>query len=154
MRNHKLLEKFYAAFKNGDAKTMSDCYHQDVEFEDPAFGLIGNGKPAKMWEMLLSSKEAAPQVTFTIIAADENTGQAEWTAEYFFGPDKRKVINNVKANFVFEDGIIISHKDNFNFWKWSQQAIGPIGYIMGWTPFMKSKVQNMANQRLNKFISQ
>jgi len=52
---HKqLIEKFYTAFTNGNADEMNACYHEDVVFEDPVFGRLEDGKPAKMWEMLMS----------------------------------------------------------------------------------------------------
>ena len=152
MENLELLNKFYKSFKKGDAASMVQCYHLNVEFQDPAFGQLRNGKPAKMWEMLLSNKEASPQISFDVLFADKNQGEVEWVAEYFFGPDKRKVINRVKAEFKFKDGKIINHKDSFNLWIWSRQALGVLGLLIGWTPFMRSKIQKMANSRLNKFI--
>jgi hypothetical protein len=30
--------------------------------------------------------------------------------------------------------------------------MGPIGYIMGWTGFMKNKIQKITNGRLNEFV--
>ena len=133
---------------------MGSYYHKDIVFQDPAFGKLNGKKAIKMWEMLLSNKEAAPKVSFSNIKADSKQGTAEWRAEYFYGPQKRKVINQVHAKFSFKEGKIIEHSDSFNIWKWSSQALGPIGYFIGWTPFMKSKIQKLANKRLNKFIEE
>ena len=33
------IEKFYTAFTNNDAEAMVACYHDNIIFEDPAFGL-------------------------------------------------------------------------------------------------------------------
>lgn len=35
-----ILETFYNAFKNLDADAMISCYHDDVVFEDPVFGIL------------------------------------------------------------------------------------------------------------------
>ena len=153
MNNFELLDKFYSSFKHGDANLMNDCYHPNVEFKDPAFGILKEGKPSLMWEMLLSNKEAAPKISFKILEADVHSGKAEWKAEYFFGPQKRRVINNVKSEFIFNDGKIIKHTDTFDIWKWSKQALGPLGYLLGWTPLMKVIVQKMANKNLDKYMN-
>ncbi len=129
-------------------------YHKDVVFKDPAFGKLTGNKVAKMWEMLLSRKEAALKITFSNVKANDVEGSADWKAEYLYGPKKRKVINQVHARFIFKEGKIVEHIDSFNLWKWSSQALGPIGYLIGWTPFMKRKIQKFANKRLNNFIKE
>jgi hypothetical protein len=37
-------------------------------------------------------------------------------------------------------------------WKWTKQAMGAPGYLLGWTPFFKNKIQATTNSRLDKFI--
>ncbi|MGB0347184.1 MAG: nuclear transport factor 2 family protein, partial [Balneolaceae bacterium] len=51
------------------------------------------------------------------------------------------------------DGLIINHQDDFDFWRWSTQALGFPGLILGWSPFLKKKVQKQALDSLNAFIS-
>jgi hypothetical protein len=43
--------------------------------------------------------------------------------------------------------------DKFDFWKWSSQALGPVGFILGWTPMLRKKVQKQARERLAKFMN-
>lgn len=50
------------------------------------------------------------------------------------------------------DGKIIQHHDEFNFWKWSVMALGPIGIGLGWSPLVKNKVQRRAAENLENFI--
>jgi hypothetical protein len=38
--NEKLIEKFYMSFKNSDPKSMIECYHEEIEFSDPAISSI------------------------------------------------------------------------------------------------------------------
>lgn len=153
MNNQDLINKFYSAFVEGNAEDMAACYHEDIVFQDPAFGKLSGSDASKMWEMLLSKKGSAPKISFSNVIADDEKGSAEWTAEYFFGPKKRKVVNNVSASFKFKDGKIVEHTDSFDLWKWSKQALGPAGLLMGWTPFMKSKIQNQTNSQLSAFTS-
>jgi ketosteroid isomerase-like protein len=37
---HDLIETFYRAFAALDAEAMAACYHDEVTFEDPAFGQL------------------------------------------------------------------------------------------------------------------
>jgi len=153
MTNKDLIEQFYLSFSNGDAKGMTACYHQDIIFQDPVFGKLKGERAGKMWEMLLSQKTNTIKITFGDIESNNETGHTNWKAEYIYSKTNRKVINHVQANFKFRDGKIIEHIDTFNLWKWTQQAIGIIGYLIGWTPFMKSKIRKTVTKALDKFIS-
>lgn len=51
--NEQLLHQFYTAFQKGDAMTMKKCYHPEVQFQDPVFGVLQGEQAGKMWEMLL-----------------------------------------------------------------------------------------------------
>ena len=153
MSNKDLIKKFYTSFSKSDHQGMTSCYHNDVVFKDPAFGTLRNGRPAQMWEMLLSKAKGNISISFDNIQADENTGSATWTAIYEYGPKKRKVINNVSAEFTFQDGKIIQHTDTFDLWKWTKQAMGPVGYLLGWSSFIKSKIQKTTNSQLDAFIA-
>ena len=150
--NKQLIENFYTAFSNGDANGMTNCYDSNVVFEDPAFGRLENGKPAKMWEMLMSKKKTDTKISFSNIEASTNEGKANWIAEYKYGEKNREVINKVNANFKFKDGKIIEHIDTFNLWTWTKQAMGPVGYLLGWTPLIKNKILKTTNKNLDEFI--
>jgi len=154
MTNTELIEKFYTSFKEGNVKGMTACYHENVIFQDAAFGTLKGERAFKMWEMLLSGKTESVKISFNKIEATIESGRANWIAEYHYGKKKRKVINNVEANFKFKDGKIIEHKDTFNLWKWTRQAMGPIGLLLGWTPFMKNKIQLTTNKKLDDFINE
>ena len=119
--NRQLIEKFYTAFSNSDYKTMGECYHSEIIFQDNAFGILRGKDPAIMWEMLISGSKttARPlEVQFSNIIANDTTGSAHWDATYTFSSTGRLVINRIDASFVFKDGLIIQHTDVFDFWKW------------------------------------
>lgn len=152
MKHEEIIQNFYTAFAQGNSEGMAACYHEDIVFEDPGFGQLHGQKAVKMWEMLVSQRSAATQITFSQVEVDGDTGKANWKAEYLFGPKKRKVVNKIQARFKFKDGKIIEHIDTFDLWKWSSQALGLSGYLLGWSPFMKRKVQSFANKKLSDYI--
>ncbi|OXA81658.1 SnoaL-like domain-containing protein [Flavobacterium aquidurense] len=149
--NENLIAKFYTAFANADAKIMSECYHPKVHFIDPAFGLLKEDQVSKMWEMLILKSKGNIKIEFSAIKADDFTGSAKWVATYNFSKTNRKVINKISAEFVFQDGLIIKHTDHFDVWKWSKQAFGVSGYLLGWTGFFQDKIQEQALLSLKKF---
>jgi len=152
MTNTELIEQFYTAFSEGNMEGMTSCYHKDVTFKDPVFGELKGDRAFKMWEMLLSKRTDSTKISFENIQAHQETVTARWTAKYLYGEKKRKVINIVNANFKFKDGKIIEHTDTFSVWKWSKQALGAAGLLLGWTPFMKNKIQKTTKEQLDQYM--
>lgn len=153
MNNKEVIEKFYTAFSEGDAETMISCYNDDVIFSDPAFGTLKGPNAKAMWKMLLGNKKSKSKVSFNNIQADNSSGSASWIANYNYGPKSRKVTNHVNAKFEFKNGKISKHTDDFNLWKWTQQAMGASGYLLGWSSFMKNKIQEETGKKLNAFTN-
>lgn len=150
MSDHQtLVESFYKAFQMKDYKLMAECYHPDVYFRDEAFELRGKEVGA-MWHMLCERGKDM-QMTFSVNEKQEKV-TAHWEPTYSFSQTGRFVHNIVDAEFEFKDGKIIKHIDRFNFWRWSRQALGLPGYILGWTPMLRKKVNTMAGDNLRKFI--
>tara|TARA_B110000211_G_C14072377_1_gene550508 strand:+ start:2381 stop:2854 length:474 start_codon:yes stop_codon:yes gene_type:complete len=152
MNHSEIIEQFYTSFSNGNAEEMIACYHKDIVFRDPVFGTLQGEEAVKMWEMLLSKRTDSTKISFSNVKTSNDTGTANWRAEYIYGEKKRKIINIISAHFKFKDGKIIEHVDSFDLWKWSGQALGPIGVLLGWTPFIKNKIQKTVKRRLSKFI--
>lgn len=152
--NKQLIERFYTAFQNKDAETMAACYHGDVEFQDPAFGKLHGEQAGNMWRMLMKRGGDNLKVEFSEVEADGQSGSAYWQARYPFGDKGRKVHNKIRAKFRFKDGKIIEHRDRFNFWRWSRQALGATGLLMGWTPLVKGKVRSTVTKQLAKFAAE
>lgn len=150
--NALLLKKFYEAADKHDYETMAACYHRDAQFSDPVFGPLSRDQVCAMWRMLLTRSKDL-RVTASHIAADDTSGKAHWDATYTFTKTGRPVINRIDATFSFKDGSIIRHDDVFSFWKWSQQALGPVGLLLGWTPVIRGKVSGEALKSLAQFQS-
>jgi hypothetical protein len=86
--------------------------------------------------------------------ADETSGTAHWIAHYTFTQTGRPVVNDVQARFRFEDGLIAQHEDSFDFHRWSRQALGTPGLLLGWTPILKSATRKRARGSLDEFMAQ
>lgn len=152
MTNEQTIRKLYEAFQKKDFKTMGECYHDRATFKDAAFDLKTGSEVRAMWEMLCrQSKEL--RIDYSKVTANGNVGSAHWEAYYTFSKTKRNVHNIIDASFEFEDGLIIKHIDTFDFYRWSRQALGIVGLLLGFTPFLRKKVQKTAAESLQKFMS-
>ena len=60
--------------------------------------------------------------------------------------------NIIEAQFTFQDGLIHTHRDTFDFWRWSRQALGPAGVLLGWTPMLHNKVRREARRGLDAYL--
>ncbi len=149
-QEHKaLIERFYTAFGRKDGHAMEECYASDVRFSDPVFPDLRGPRAGAMWQMLT---EAPGDLRIELLEHDagEDTGTARWRAHYVFSQTGRPVVNDVKASFTFRDGLITEHHDDFNFHRWSRQALGLPGLLLGWTPMLRSAVRRKAADRLEE----
>lgn len=146
--HQQLIEEFYAGFANAQPDTMVSCYHKDIRFQDPAFGVLHGQDVSDMWHMLIQKSKGDIKIEFSDVKADEYSGSAKWIATYTFSKTNRKVINEIEASFEFKNGLIIKHTDDFDIWKWSKQSLGLTGFLLGWTGFLQNKIRQQAIQSL------
>lgn len=149
--NEKLIQHFYESFKSKDFKAMQSCYADNATFSDAVFQNLNSTQVKAMWEMLITRGKDL-ELRFQNIQADEKTGSAEWIANYTFSQTGNKVENHIKANFEFENGKIVKHIDDFDFYRWSSQALGISGKLLGWTSFLQNKVRQKAMKSLADFM--
>ncbi len=145
----QLIERFYAAFAQRDWSSMADCYHADIHFTDEVFDLHGD-QVGLMWKMLCL-RGAGLKLDYGSITADAQRGAAQWDARYVFSATGRQVHNSIAAEFAFRDGLIVRHRDSFDFWRWSRQALGATGWLLGWSGLLRRKVQAEAAKNLAAF---
>jgi ketosteroid isomerase-like protein len=149
--NDELIQRFYNAFASLDGDTMAACYAPGARFADPVFTDLRNEDPGAMWRML-TGRANDLTVRLAEHEADDDRGSAHWLADYTFRTGRR-VHNDVRASFRFEDGLIAEHQDSFSFYAWARQALGPVGLVLGWTPIVRGKVQREARAGLDEFTS-
>ena len=147
-----LIENFYHSFENPDAEGMVECYHDEVTFEDPAFGILRGEHTKNMWRMLCKNQQGKD---FKIKASDfevqNDKGKARWEAYYTFSRTGRKVHNIINAEFEFKNGKIINHTDNFDLYRWARRAFGFNGWLLGWSQLFKKKLNAQTNKLLSNF---
>lgn len=147
-----LIENFYRSFENLDAEGMVECYHDEVTFEDPAFGILRGEHAKNMWRMLCNSQKGKDfKVKASDIKVINEKGKARWEAYYIFSRTGRKVHNIINAEFEFKNGKIINHTDNFDLYRWARQAFGFNGWLLGWTDVFKKKLNSQTNKLLSNF---
>ena len=150
--NTQLIEKFYTAFQKLDAAGMNSCYSDDVVFFDPVFGLLKAEEACSMWEMLCKNAKDFTLTYGNIVTLDEEYSTCDWVATYTFYKTGNRVVNKIKANMRFADGKIIEHSDAFSLHKWSKQAFGIPGVLIGWNSFFQNKIKRQAKQNLLRYM--
>jgi ketosteroid isomerase-like protein len=145
-----LITGFYEALNRKDAEAMAACYTDDVLFSDPVFGELRGAQAGDMWRML-TSRAKGFSVRTNNVRADDRTGGANWVATYLFTQTNRTVVNYIQAQFVFRDGKICEHHDQFDLWRWSRQALGAKGTFLGWTPLVQNAIRAQAHKGLKAF---
>ena len=149
------IERFYAAFAQLDGATMQTCYAPDAHFEDEVFTLDGPRQIGGMWRMLCEATRAKGLPHWKLEVSQVTDRSAHWDAHYLFSATGRQVINRIDASFEFDaQGLILQHRDRFDFWAWSRQALGAPGLLLGWTPFLRNQVKAQAADKLRRFLDQ
>ncbi len=152
MTNQEIITDFYNAFSRGDYQSMQQHYHDEIIFYDPAFGELKGEEAKKMWQMLIERSGGKISIQFSNVTADDKVGSAHWEAKYIFRQTGRKVHNRIDAKFEFKDGKISRHTDHFNLWKWSRQALGLSGWLLGFTGVFRNKLQHQTKTLLKKYM--
>lgn len=158
MDNRQTIDDFYGAFARLDPDGMARCYADDAAFDDEVFSLRGKREVMGMWRMLCDAVKDKGQgdwkLAWSGVAADGATGRAHWDAHYRFGATGRLVHNSIDAAFDFDDrGRIARHRDRFDFWAWSRQALGAPGVLLGWTPVLRNGVRRKADANLRRYLA-
>jgi ketosteroid isomerase-like protein len=149
--NAELIDRFYGAFARRDHETMAACYAPDARFSDPVFQDLRGDEVRAMWRMLCERGRDL-ELSHSRVQAEGDRGSAHWEANYTFSGTGRRVHNEIDAAFRFRDGLIAEHSDEFDLWRWTRQALGPVGVLLGWAPPLQNKVRGQARQSLDEFM--
>lgn len=147
-----VMNEFYDAFEQLDAEAMGKLYHPDAVFNDPAFTHLNAKQAAAMWKMLIERSKGDLTIEHHSFIGDDQLAECTWEATYTFSKTKNRVHNIIHSSMVLKDGLIFRHTDTFDFWRWSKMALGLPGLLLGWTPFLKKKVQTMAMKSLHDYM--
>ncbi|MCB9700077.1 MAG: nuclear transport factor 2 family protein [Alphaproteobacteria bacterium] len=151
MEAKETVVAFYEAFARKDGAAMAASYAPDATFSDPVFPGLDGRRAGAMWRML-TERSADLRVEHEVLSAEGDTVKVRWNAWYTFTATNRPVHNVIDATIVVRDGLIRRHEDVFDFWRWSRQALGVSGWLLGWTPIVRNKVRAQAGQQLDRFV--
>jgi hypothetical protein len=149
------IERLYAAFAQLDGVAMQACYAPDATFQDEVFTLHGAREIGGMWRMLCDATKSKPEsrAAWKLRTSNITANSAHWDADYIFSATGRPVLNRIDAVFTFDaTGLIQTHRDRFDFWAWSRQALGTPGLLLGWSPMLRNKVRATAGGNLRKWL--
>jgi hypothetical protein len=156
------LETFYNAFRMLDAGRMEACYARAARFDDPVFSLQGRERIGGLWRMLCEGitdqGRADWRLDFDDLviggAGETCVGHAHWEPRYRFGPTGRRVHNVIDATFTFDaDGMMLTHRDDFDLWRWARQAMGLRGALFGWSPWFTRQVRATGLRRYERWMA-
>jgi ketosteroid isomerase-like protein len=150
--NEQIISNFYHSFQRLDAQGMNSCYSDDIVFFDPVFELLQADQARAMWRMLCGYAKDFSLTYGNIKALDEEYYTCDWVATYTFSQTGKRVVNNVKAHMKMLDGKIVEHSDGFSLHKWSTQALGFPGWLLGWNSFFQRKIKNNARKKLLQYM--
>lgn len=150
-RHVALVRAFFDALGRGDFDTMAGLYHPEVSFGDPIFQEVeGRDRVMAMWRLQLGGRGGL-RTELDEVSADDHSGTARWRAHYTFSGTGREVDNPIESFLRFEGGLIIRHRDEFDFKHWSRSALGrPVGLLLGWTPGFRKSIRDRARQALEE----
>jgi len=145
-----VAERFYEAFMVRDHYTMGLLYAEHATFSDPVFPLLNARGARLMWKMLLTRAEDLG-IEVKIIEDSPTHASVDWVAHYTFGATGRPVVNRVHTEMAISLGRIVSQVDSFSLWRWSRQALGARGWLLGWTPVVRDRIRAQAAQSLREY---
>ena len=145
--NAALLSRFYEAFGRRDHAAMSQCYTPQAHFSDPVFTDLRGPQVSAMWRMLCT-RATDLRIEASAIQADMQRGAAHWEAWYSFSATGRSVHNVIEASFSFDAGLIATHRDAFDLYRWARQALGLKGLLLGWAPPVQRSIRSTAARGL------
>ena len=148
--SREVISRFYEAFAARDHETMARCYAVDARFSDPVFTDLRGPEVAAMWRMLCR-RATDLKIEFRDVQSSGDSGSVHWEAWYSYTATGRPVHNVIEATFTFRDGLIATHCDQFDLYRWTRQALGTTGILLGWTPIMRSALRRKAALALARF---
>ncbi len=152
MTGTDLITEFYRAFAVRDAVTMAASYTPDARFADPVFPDLHGKEVGGMWRMLCA-RATDLRVVASNVQVAEREGTAHWEAWYTYTATGRPVHNVIDARFTFRDGLIATHQDRFDLYRWSRQALGAKGVLLGWLPPVQATIRAQAAKALARYLA-
>lgn len=142
-----VVNRFFESYQRSDWQSMARCYHDKASFSDPIYPDLREENIVYLWFSRLS-KHQSIDLQYRVVFADERKAQVEWTAISPFNGKAVKIEG--LSTFALWDETIVRHVDEFSFVKWSRQAQGLKGWLLGGSRFYQARVQRSARSQLEQ----
>ena len=107
-----------------------------------------------MWRMLCERGHRPRDRRTRTSHAEADRGSAHWDADYTFSGTGRHVHNEIDASFrVRERADRRPPRSTSTSTRWTRQALGPVGLLLGWSPPVQNKVRGQARENLHDFMA-
>ena len=110
-----------------------------AHFRDPAFGDLDGDEIGAMWRML-TGRATDLKIELHEHDAGEESGTADWIARLTFNTAAQSSTTS-RPSSASPDGLIADHVDDFDFRRWAEQALGPMGHLVAVLPPLRSKAR-------------
>lgn len=149
----RALERFFDALRRCDKAALRDCCSPGLRFDDPLISITGRDDRLDWCTLLWTPCDGDGQRIWHLELDDVHTrgplGTARWNLRYRYTPTGRLIELAVTSQFTFDpDGSITAQRDSFDFWRWSRQAHGLLGLLLGWTPLLWDQARDQARVSL------
>lgn len=137
--NAVLIEELLGALSKGEGARLATFYTDDARYEDPLCGTVKGDRIGRMW--IVRTGEHRVGVDVHSHEAGDTKGQARWMQTTVHPETRRKIAVEVRSTFTFRDGRIAEQRDAFSFYRWARQALGMLGWTVGWTKSVRVSMQ-------------
>jgi hypothetical protein len=152
-QNQATIERLYAAFARWTATPCRPATPKTRSLTTRSSRCSGGARSAACGACCAPPHATRAGRTGSCETRDITDHSAHWDAHYRSRPPAARSLNRIDAEFEFDaQGLIVKHRDRFDFWAWSRQALGVPGLVLGWTPPFRKQVKRKAAANLQRFL--
>lgn len=124
----ELVTRYFESMAALDIDAMARCWHKQISHSDPLFEDLRGATVRDRWAWQ-SSHCRRFKLQFNLQFVDERKAQVGWRANYLFGTRPVDIVG--RTALTLWDGTIVRQVDEFQFSRWSGQAINPLWFALG-----------------------
>ncbi|RPA97285.1 hypothetical protein L873DRAFT_1810109 [Choiromyces venosus 120613-1] len=152
-----LVDEYIAAYREMDYEKLTNLWHPEYTFADPAFPNLDTTRSRAMFHMFITNRDKNKMVVTHItpaVASDtqENTYVTTYTCDYLYGA--APVHNEIRATIELKDGKIWRQVDEFPLAAWAKQSLGMVGTALNVVGMLDGVVKKKAAEKLDVWCAQ
>ncbi|CUS12507.1 unnamed protein product [Tuber aestivum] len=146
-----LVNEYIGAYREMDYEKLTNLWHPEYTFADPAFPDLNSLRSRAMFHMFITNRDKNKMVvthtTPAIPGPKENTYITTYTCDYLYGT--APVHNEIRATIEVKDGKIWKQVDEFPLAAWAKQSLGMMGTALRVVGMLDGIVKKKAAERLD-----